>query len=79
MPGFDPWVIAPRSHRDRAIPAGRAAEVSRTAGWISPVLVVDGRAGVREPDGDVAEVRPFAPLPAGTRRAVEALGEIRWA
>ncbi|MBW0091442.1 winged helix DNA-binding domain-containing protein [Pseudonocardia sp. KRD-184] len=42
LPGFDPWVIAPLSHRARAVPADRTAEVSRTAGWISPVLVVDG-------------------------------------
>ncbi len=42
LPGFDPWVIAPVSHRRRAVPAGRESEVSRTADWISPVLVVDG-------------------------------------
>ncbi|MHA6628431.1 winged helix DNA-binding domain-containing protein, partial [Pseudonocardia sichuanensis] len=74
LPGFDPWVIAPRSHRDRAIPAGRAGEVSRTAGWISPVLVVDGAvAGVWEHEvrGDdlLVTVRPFAPLPAQVREA----------
>lgn len=42
LPGFDPWVIAPISHRKRAVPAGRESEVSRPAGWVSPVLVVDG-------------------------------------
>jgi hypothetical protein len=42
LPAFDPWVIAPLSHRRRAVPEGRASAVSRTAGWISPVLVVDG-------------------------------------
>ncbi|MFB9383713.1 DNA glycosylase AlkZ-like family protein [Pseudonocardia petroleophila] len=72
LPGFDPWVIAPLSHRTRAIPDGRTAEVSRTAGWISPVLVVDGRvAGVWEHDGPALTVRPFAPLPAATRQGVE--------
>lgn len=76
LPGFDPWVIAPLSHRTRAIPADRVAEVSRTAGWISPVLVVDGAvAGVWElVDGAVA-VRPFAALPARTRKAVAATAE----
>lgn len=62
LPGFDPWVIAPLSHRTRAIPDGRTAEVSRTAGWISPVLVVDGRvAGVWEHRDAAITVRPFAP------------------
>lgn len=42
LPSFDPWVVAPRSHRDRAVPAGHASAVSRSSGWISPVLVADG-------------------------------------
>jgi hypothetical protein len=76
LPGFDPWVIAPRSHRERAVPPDRAAEVSRTAGWISPVLVVDGAvAGVweheRRGDALTVTVRPFAPLPAPVRDAVQ--------
>jgi Winged helix DNA-binding domain len=73
LPGFDPWVIAPLSHRRRAIPEGREADVSRTAGWISPVLLVDGRiGGVWEP-GAEPTVQPFAPLPAPTSRAVAQL------
>jgi hypothetical protein len=77
LPGFDPWVIAPRSHRDRAVPAGFANQVSRTAGWISPVLVVDGVvAGVWEHevrrDRLAVTVRPFAPLPRAVRVAAEA-------
>lgn len=42
LPGFDPYVIAPLSHRARTIPAGFVDRVSRAAGWISQVLVVDG-------------------------------------
>jgi hypothetical protein len=77
LPGFDPWVITPLSHRAWSIPPGRTAEVSRTAGWISPVLVVDGAVtGVWEHErrnGEVAiTVRPFAPLPASIRDAAEA-------
>lgn len=69
LPGFDPWVIAPLSHRSRAVPDGRMGEVSRPAGWISPVLVVDGMvAGVWEHDGPSITVRPFRPVP---RDAVE--------
>lgn len=43
LPGFDVWTIAPRSHRRHAVPEGTEKHVSRTAGWISPVLVDDGR------------------------------------
>ena len=76
LPGFDPWVIAPRSHRRRAVPPERASDVSRTAGWISPVLVVDGAvAGVweheRRDDALAVTVRPFIPLPAPVRDAVQ--------
>jgi hypothetical protein len=76
LPGFDPWVIAPLSHRRRAVPAGRESEVSRSAGWISPVLVVDGSvAGVWEHErqgGDLTvTVRPFAPVGAAVRRSAE--------
>jgi hypothetical protein len=76
LPGFDPWVIAPRSHRERAVPPDRTAEVSRTAGWISPVLVVDGAvAGVWEHERRTGElrvsVRPFGELPAPVRGAVQ--------
>lgn len=42
LPGFDPYVIAPISHRAHSIPDGYVDHVSRTAGWISPVLLVDG-------------------------------------
>jgi Winged helix DNA-binding domain len=50
LPGFDPYVLAPLSHRAHTIPEGRVDEVSRAAGWISPVLLVDGRiAGTWEP------------------------------
>lgn len=70
-PGFDPWVIAPLSHRRRAIPEGRESEVSRTAGWISPVLVVDGRvAGVWGRTDGTITVRAFTRLPAAVRRTV---------
>jgi hypothetical protein len=42
LPGFDPYVVAPISARAYSIPDGYVDRVSRTAGWISPVLVVDG-------------------------------------
>lgn len=71
LPGFDPYVLAPLSHRAHTIPDGRVDAVSRAAGWISPVLLVDGRvAGTWEPttnggSGDTTTVTltPFAPVP----------------
>jgi hypothetical protein len=77
LPGFDPYVLAPLSHRAHTIPEGRIDAVSRTAGWISPVLLVDGRvAGTWETEVSgatvTATISPFAPLP---RRVVAAAGE----
>ncbi len=77
LPAFDPWVLAPISHRAHTIPAGRVAAVSRTAGWISPVLLVDGRiAGTWEPATDGAgttvTVTPFGALPPRVVKAARA-------
>jgi hypothetical protein len=44
--GFDPFVVG-AGLRDQLIPPAHLKRVSRTAGWISPVVLVDGRvAGV---------------------------------
>jgi hypothetical protein len=58
---FDQYVIAV----SRAIiPPQHLAKVSRTAGWISPVVLNGGRiAGVWNMDGDRLVVHPFAELP----------------
>lgn len=77
LPGFDPWVISPRTHRDRAVPADAVAAVSRTSGWISPVLVADGAVvGTWEHlvagDQVLMDVTPFAPLAKNVRTGLEA-------
>ena len=41
--GFDPLIVAAGLRR-QLIPDAHLARVSRTAGWISPVVLVDGRA-----------------------------------
>lgn len=74
--GFDPYVLAPISHREALIPEGHVDDVSRTAGWISPVVLVDGFvAGTwsdeRDADGTVVQVTPFAPLDPAQATAVE--------
>jgi hypothetical protein len=76
LPGFDPYVLAPLSQRAHTIPAGRVEAVSRAAGWISPVLLVDGRvAGTWEPTVNGAAttvaVTPFARLPKRVVAAAE--------
>ncbi|GAA0496953.1 winged helix DNA-binding domain-containing protein [Streptomyces olivaceiscleroticus] len=47
LPGFDQHVLGPGTADSRLVPAQHRKEVSRTAGWISPVVVHGGRvAGV---------------------------------
>jgi hypothetical protein len=67
LAGFDPYVLAPISHRAAIIPDGHVDDVSRAAGWISAVVLVDGFvAGTwtaeQTMDGTVIDVQPFAPL-----------------
>lgn len=74
--GFDPYVLAPVSHRAVLVPEGHIEDVSRTAGWISPVVLVDGFvvgtwSDDRDGAGTVVEVTPFAPIDARQVAAVE--------
>jgi hypothetical protein len=75
LPAFDPYVIAPISARAYTIPQGFVDRVSRAAGWISPVLLVDGVvAGTwsldQKPDRAVITVEPFTTISASTKKAV---------
>jgi DNA glycosylase AlkZ-like len=72
LPGFDPHVVG-FPPRDALVEPEFKARVSRTAGWISPVVLVDGRAvGVWEDKlrkGTMEiTVEPFRKLPAARRR-----------
>ncbi|WP_407659295.1 DNA glycosylase AlkZ-like family protein [Jiangella rhizosphaerae] len=74
LPGFDPYVIAPIGHRAHTVPDGFIDRVSRAAGWISPVLLVDGIVrGVWSHElknGTFAiAVEPFAKVTAATKKA----------
>jgi Winged helix DNA-binding domain len=42
LPGFDQWVLGPGTADGVVTPKARRAQVSRQAGWISPVVVVGG-------------------------------------
>jgi hypothetical protein len=79
LPNFDPYVMGSRP-RSAVVDGAHAARVSRAAGWISPVILVDGRAaGVwdQKRRGGRLEVRvdPFRPVSATVRRKVEAVAE----
>lgn len=80
LPGFDPYVLGAGTGTVAVVPAERRSEVSRTAGWISPVVVYGGRvAGVWRVDDDVVGVSLWEDLPRGpladeAERVAAALG-----
>lgn len=60
LPAFDQYVLGPGTKAEEIISPSRRAEVSRTAGWISPAVVAGGRvAGTWEVDGGAVCVRLF--------------------
>ena len=80
LPAFDQWVVGASRGVPGAIPDGAKERIYRQAGWLSPVLLVDGRmAGVwrheRKGRRLVVEVEPFERLPAASRTACEAEAE----
>jgi len=73
LPGFDEYVLGPGTDDGRVIAAPRRAAVSRTAGWISPVVVAQGTvAGTWELDGDLLRVSWFNEAGRIPQRAVSA-------
>jgi hypothetical protein len=68
LPLFDPYTVAVRRDGERPLTGPEKDLVYRKAGWISPVLMVDGElAGVWDHTetraGLEVDIRPFAPLP----------------
>ena len=60
LPAFDQYVLGPGTAATEILASERRAEVSRAAGWISPVVVAAGRvAGVWDRDGREIDVRLF--------------------
>jgi Winged helix DNA-binding domain len=75
LPGFDQYVLGPGTRDARIIPPGQRTLVSKTAGWIAPVVVKRGRViGTWELDGEVAAVAlfPGTDKPAAAELADEA-------
>jgi uncharacterized protein YcaQ len=81
LPGFDQWVVcASRTRAPALLDPRHRQRIYRLQGWISPVLLVNGRmAGVwkHERKGPTlsVEVEPFAKLPRWTRPHIEAEAE----
>jgi uncharacterized protein YcaQ len=79
LPAFDPWVIGVSRAADQLDPAHRA-RIYRPQGWISPVLLVNGRmVGIwrheRRGRRLLVEMEPFVQLPAWARAQLEAEAE----
>jgi hypothetical protein len=80
LPAFDPWVVgAPREAPPQLDPRHKT-RVYRPQGWISPVLLLNGRmAGVwrhaLKRRRVVVELEPFAGLPGWARRQLDAEAE----
>lgn len=77
--GFDPYVVSFHP-RDALVDREFTARVSRTAGWISPVVLVQGRAGgvwAHKLRGRVLEVtvEPFGRLATARRRELDGEAE----
>ena len=76
---FDPLIVG-AGLRAQLIPAAHLTRVSRTAGWISPVVLIDGTAaGVwdvkRSGDRLTITIDPFGRLDRARRAGVEAAAE----
>ncbi|MFD4429135.1 winged helix DNA-binding domain-containing protein [Nocardia sp. NPDC058497] len=80
---FDQYILGPGTSDTAVLPAEHRAKVSRTAGWISPLVLVDGRvAGTWDRVDDEVVVSMFGAgrfpkraLSAAADRLAEALGD----
>jgi Winged helix DNA-binding domain len=60
LAGFDQYLLGPGTGDPRIVPPEHRKRVSRTAGWISPVVVEGGRVtGVWSLDGDAVTIAMF--------------------
>jgi hypothetical protein len=60
LPAFDRYVLGPGTKNTQIIDAARRGEISKTAGWISPVVLAGGQvAGTWEATGSARAVTLF--------------------
>jgi hypothetical protein len=77
LPGFDPFTNELPRRVEAAMPVEHHERVHRTAGWVTPIAVVDGRiAGTWEIGGSATrgkvEVRPWSRWRGGARKELAA-------
>jgi len=77
LPAFDPWVVGASRRAAALLEPRHKARVYRAQGWISPVVLVNGRIvgvwrHVRKGRRLRVEIDPFGGLPAWARAQLEA-------
>jgi len=73
LPGFDQYVLGPRTEDPHVIPPKRRWSVSLQSGWIAPVVVSGGVVcGTWTVDGNAARIAWFREAGRPPRRALEA-------
>jgi hypothetical protein len=73
LPAFDQFVLGPGTKDVQIIPAKRRAQISKTAGWISPVIVWRGRvAGTWEAKAETLDVVSFKESGKPPKKQIEA-------
>jgi hypothetical protein len=76
LAGFDQYLLGPGTRDPRIVAPSRRRQVSKAAGWISPVVLDGGRvAGVWEIDRETVAVSLFAESDAVDRGALAAEAE----
>lgn len=73
LDGFDQYVLGPGTGNTQIIAAARRSEISKAAGWISPVVLAGGRvAGTWEANGSVLNVTLFQEAGAVSAAGIDA-------
>lgn len=77
LPAFDPWVIGATRNSSAVLDPKYRERIYRRQGWVSPVLLVNGRmAGVwkyqKKGQRLIVSIEPFGRLPAWAGRQIEA-------
>jgi len=76
LPNFDSYLLG-HSEKDHVVAKSHYKKIYRAAGWISPVVLVDGRAvatwaAAKKGEGVAINVEPFEKLTASVREMVAA-------
>jgi hypothetical protein len=80
LPAFDQYVLAASRHAEFLLPGPFKDRIYRPQGWLSPVLLVDGRMdGIwkheRKGSRLLVQIEPFVDLPAWAHQSAEAEAE----